>query len=73
MASVTEQNPADPSVQERVEQRAAEREKLRMGDSELLKVNLRTSYYAKALIQEAQAQRELGMMWAEWLSLSAGF
>ena len=51
----------------------AEREKLQMGDSELLKVNLRTSYYAEALIQEAQAQSELGMKWAEWLSLSAGF
>ena len=51
----------------------AEREKLQMGDSELLIVNLRTSYYAKALIQEAQAQSELGMKWAEWLSLSAGF
>ena len=51
----------------------AEREKLQMGDSELLKVNIRTSYYAEALIQEAQAQSELGMKWAELLSLSAGF
>ena len=51
----------------------AEREKLRMGDSELLKVNLRTSYFAKALIQQAEAQSQLGIKWAEWLQLSAGF
>lgn len=51
----------------------AEREKLRMGDSELLNVNLRTSYYAKALIQLAEAHSSLGIKWAEWLQLSAGF
>ena len=51
----------------------AERDKLRMGDSELLKVNFRTSNFAKALIQQAEAQSELGIKWAEWLQLSAGF
>ena len=52
---------------------AGEREKLRLGDSELIKVNLRTSYYAKARIQRANIQSELGQAWARWAQLSAAF
>lgn len=50
-----------------------EQQKLRFGDSELIKVNLRTSYYAKALITTATLEAELGMKRAEWTQLSAGF
>ncbi|MDA9218107.1 hypothetical protein N9O65_02445 [Schleiferiaceae bacterium] len=32
-----------------------------------------TSYFAKALIQQSEAQSQLGIKWAEWLQLSAGF
>jgi hypothetical protein len=39
----------------------------------MCKVNLRTSNFVKALIQQAEAQSELGIKWAEWLQLSAGF
>ncbi|MEY2962874.1 MAG: hypothetical protein RL754_135 [Bacteroidota bacterium] len=48
-----------------------EKEKFELGDSELIKVNLRTSYYAKAMIQRANLQAELGMAWATWANLAA--
>ena len=32
-----------------------------------------TAQSAKALIQQAEAQSQLGIKWAEWLQLSAGF
>lgn len=51
----------------------AEKRKLELGDSELIKVNLRTSYYAKALIQTANITRELGVQKALWQELSATF
>jgi outer membrane protein TolC len=51
----------------------AEKRKLQLGDSELIKVNLRTSYYAKALIQTANITRELGVQKALWQELSATF
>ena len=51
----------------------AEKRKLELGDSELIKVNLRTSYYAKALIQTASITRELGVQKALWQELSATF
>jgi hypothetical protein len=50
-----------------------ERKKLALGDSELIKVNLRASYYAKAQIQRANIQSELGQAWARWRQLSASF
>jgi hypothetical protein len=39
----------------------------------LIKVNLRTSYYANALIQTANITRELGVQKALWQELSASF
>jgi outer membrane protein TolC len=51
----------------------AEKRKLELGDSELIKVNLRTSYYAKALIRTASITRELGVQKALWQELSASF
>ena len=51
----------------------AEKRKLELGDSELIKVNLRTSYYAKALIQTASITRELGVQKALWQERSATF
>lgn len=51
----------------------AEQKKLVLGDSELIKVNLRTSYFAKAQIQRAKLQAELGQTWAYWMQLSAGY
>ena len=51
----------------------AEQKKLVLGDSELIKVNLRTSYFAKAQIQRAKLQAELGQTWAYWMQLSAAY
>jgi len=51
----------------------AEKRKLELGDSELIKVNLRTSYYAKAMIQRAGLEAQLGQTWAYWMQLSAGY
>ena len=51
----------------------AEQKKLVLGDSELIKVNLRTSYFAKAQIQRAMLQAELGQIWAYWMQLSAAY
>lgn len=51
----------------------AEQKKLALGDSELIKVNLRTSYFAKAQIQRAKLQAELGQTWAFWMQLSAAY
>ena len=51
----------------------SEKRKLELGDSELIKVNLRTSYYAKSMIQRAKLETELGQTWAYWMQLSAGF
>jgi outer membrane protein TolC len=51
----------------------AEKRKLELGDSELIKVNLRKSYYAKALIRTASITRELGVQKALWQELSASF
>jgi outer membrane protein TolC len=51
----------------------AEQKKLILGDSELIKVNLRTSYFAKAQIQRAILQAELGRTWAYWMQLSAAY
>jgi len=34
---------------------------------------LRTSYYAKSMIQRAKLETELGQTWAYWMQLSAGF
>ena len=51
----------------------AEQKKLVLGDSELIKVNLRTSYIAKAQIQRAKLQAELGQTWAYWMQLSAAY
>lgn len=51
----------------------AEQKKLVLGDSELIKVNLRTRYFAKAQIQRAKLQAELGQTWAYWMQLSAAY
>ena len=51
----------------------AEKRKLEFGDSELIKVNLRTRYYAKALIQTAEIIKDLGIQKALWQELSASF
>ena len=51
----------------------AEQQKLELGDSELIKVNLRTSYYAKALIETADINSKLGAQKALWQQLSATF
>lgn len=51
----------------------AEQRKLELGDSELIKVNLRTGYYAKAMIQRAKLESELGQTWAYWMQLSNGY
>ena len=51
----------------------AEQQKLELGDSELIKVNLRTSYYAKALIETADINAKLGAQKALWQQLSATF
>jgi outer membrane protein TolC len=51
----------------------AEQRKLELGDSELIKVNLRTGYYAKAMIQRAKLEFELGQTWAYWMQLSNGY
>ncbi|MEL0025875.1 MAG: TolC family protein [Schleiferiaceae bacterium] len=51
----------------------SEQKKLVLGDSELIKVNLRTSYFAKAQIQRAKLQAELGQTWAYWMQLSAAY
>jgi outer membrane protein TolC len=51
----------------------AEQKKLMLGDSELIKVNLRTSYFAKAQIQRAKLQAEVGQTWAYWMQLSAAY
>ena len=51
----------------------AEQKKLVLGDSELIKVNLRTGYFATAQIQRAKLQAELGQTWAYWMQLSAAY
>jgi len=51
----------------------SEKMKLTLGDSELIKVNLRTSYFAKAQVQRAKLQAELGQTWAYWMQLSASY
>ena len=51
----------------------AEQKKLELGDSELIKVNLRTGYYAKALIETADINSQLGAQKALWQQLSATF
>lgn len=51
----------------------SEKMKLTLGDSELIKVNLRTSYFAKAQVQRAKLQAELGQTWAYWMQLSAAY
>jgi hypothetical protein len=51
----------------------AEKRKLEFGDSELIMVNLRTRYYAKALIQTAEIIKDLGIQKALWQELSASF
>ena len=52
---------------------AAEKKKLEFGDSELIKVNLRTSYFLKSVIQTAKMQSELGIKRAEMKELTASF
>ena len=51
----------------------AEQKKLELRDSELIKVNLRTGYYAKALIETADINSQLGAQKALWQQLSATF
>lgn len=51
----------------------AEQRKLELGDSELIKVNLRTNYFMKSLIQTAKYRAELGTKRAEFAQLSAAF
>lgn len=51
----------------------AEKKKLEFGDSELIKVNLRTSYYLKSVVQRAKMQAELGMKKASMRELTASF
>lgn len=51
----------------------AEQRKLELGDSELIKVNLRTNYFMKSLIQTAKYRAELGTKRAEFAQLSASF
>lgn len=51
----------------------AEQTKLALGDSELIKVNLRTSYYLKAVVDLLQLEKELGAAHARYLELVGGF
>ena len=51
----------------------AEQRKLELGDSELIKVNLRTNYFLKAVVQRVKLTAELGTKQAEFMQLNASF
>jgi outer membrane protein TolC len=52
---------------------AAEKQKLEFGDSQLIRVNLRTSYFLKSVIQTAKMQADLGIKKAEMKELTASY
>lgn len=51
----------------------AEKTKFELGDSELIKLNLRTNYYLKAAVDQAKLQKELGVARAAIQELMASF